>query len=203
MHWSAGRGAGSETKDKAMRKSALEAIAYHEAGHAVACVVHHVRVRKATIVPDAEVLGHVSHANPYGGVRLDVENSSRRARFRVERDILISLAGDAAERKFCNRRRFGAGSDYDRAVDAASYLCSSAEATEAYVNWLAVTASDWAEGHWPAIEKVAKALLQHKTLTGARVRELVLPPMSKERAADLVSRLHITDQEPENDSWSC
>jgi ATP-dependent Zn protease len=183
-----------------MKQSVRErdAIAYHEAGHAVACIKLRVRVRKATIIPvDADVLGHVSHANVYGGVRLDIETSDR-ARLRAERDILIALAGDAAERKFCKRRRFGGGADYERAVDAALHLCSSAKATEAFVNWLAVAAADLVESQWAAIERVAKALIERKTLTGAQVREAAFPPIGARSPASL--RIKPVDDE-NGGSW--
>ena len=155
---------------KSSGAAAAIAIAYHESGHAVACVILGVRVKKATIIPvDANILGRVTHASIYGGARPDIEFSDP-VRLRVERDILIAFAGDAAERRFHKRRRFGGWSDYDRATNAASNVCSSPNATEAFLRWLEIAAADLVDLNWPAIDAVAKALVERKTLTGGQVR---------------------------------
>ena len=60
----------------------LTAIAYHEAGHAVAGQYHRIALRSATIVPSADASGKVEHRQLF---RRDFYfDNSNRARLRAE-----------------------------------------------------------------------------------------------------------------------
>ena len=151
-----------------------EWTAYHEAGHAVVALSLGVRAHKATIVPDADSDGWVHHASPLGRLQADIETSDR-VRMRIEKRILIALAGDAAERKAYKRRRFGGHIDLSQAFDAASHICGSDRQTDAYLQYLSIVAEDLIDLHWEAVERVAKALLARQTLSEAQIREAVFP----------------------------
>ena len=155
---------------KQMTPGRRKATAHHEAGHVVAALAQRVRVRGATIVPNEGYLGLVTHHSIFGAIHPDSDRSQR-ARQRVERSILVSLAGPAAQRLYCQRNRarswprHGGDSDYSNAFDIACQICSSHEAAEAYLNWLAITAHDLIAAQWARVEIFASALLEHSTLS--------------------------------------
>jgi ATP-dependent Zn protease len=155
--------------------------AYHEAGHVVAAFMQGVPVRSVTIVPDKleAYLGLVQHGDLTRGVNLETDNSSR-IRSRIEKLIVVGFAGTAAQRKYDRRswRSFHSFGDDKSAALLADAVCSSPAASEAFLKWLAVTADDLIAAHWSDVEKIAKALVEEKTLTRARVRELLSPAAS-------------------------
>jgi hypothetical protein len=139
--------------------------AYHEAGHVVAALMQGVAVRSVTIVPDKQkaYLGLVRHEDLTRGVNLETDNSSR-TRSRIEKLIVVTFAGTAAQRRYDRRswRSFHSSGDYNSAVRLADVVCSSSAASEAFLKWLAVTADDLIGAHWPDVEKIAKALLEER-----------------------------------------
>lgn len=159
------------------RRSALERVAYHEAGHAVAAALLHTHMRSASIIPNNSQgsLGHVGH-HRWGKETPDVYDSARIDR-RLEQHIITVLAGPEAERKLFGRyNRVGASSDFDTAADLALYRTGGdpKEAT-LIIRWLAHRTRTLVglETNWRLIEAVAKALMEHRRLSGQRVREIV------------------------------
>jgi Peptidase family M41 len=167
----------AEADVKQMTPGQRKAIAYHEAGHIVAAVDQGVQVREATIMPNGDDLGQVTHHSIFGRIRLDSDRSQR-ARRRVERSIIVSMAGPAAQRLYCKRNRarswplHGGESDYSKAFDIACDMCSSHEAAEAYLNWLAIAAHDLIGAQWALVEIFASALLEHSTLSAVQIRDM-------------------------------
>jgi ATP-dependent Zn protease len=75
------------------------AIAYHEAGHAIVFFLLTKKPpRELTIVGTKDAQGQVKHSNLFRGIQLDVDNSDR-SRLAAERNIMIALAGEIAQRK--------------------------------------------------------------------------------------------------------
>lgn len=134
--------------DEAQRK-ALQATAYHEAGHAVAYNTLRLRFKYVTIVPEQEKgwLGHILGDSPSHFTRDYLESGGmvgdalvdtvdkvavrrflwrlaarkRRARLDVERRVIGCLAGVMAEEKFTGEFNYeGAHSDYTSFIDFAS-----------------------------------------------------------------------------------
>ena len=90
-------------KIRAKRLSRLELTAYHEAGHAVAAYILHVRPRKASIIPDhpKNSLGRVTHSPLPVSVQHQISEGyidTSRSRGFIERHAMVSLAGDVAVR---------------------------------------------------------------------------------------------------------
>ena len=74
----------ARSTDPMKRTKALEAAAYHEAGHALMAWHQGVRVNEISIIPDKNSRGRVLHADPLRGIQLDIEKSDR-ARLRADR----------------------------------------------------------------------------------------------------------------------
>jgi hypothetical protein len=167
-------------------RRALEATAYHEAGHVVAAFFFNVPFRKkgATIIPDGVAFGGVHTKNIFRD-KPDV-NDSDAVRLRCERKAMVSLAGIIAQRKFNNRSvRHGHGSaDRETAIDLMSYFFAP-PVLEANLKFLIVQVESLFEHHpyaWQLVEAVAAALLEKKQLSGAELRQIILNEIQAQMA---------------------
>jgi hypothetical protein len=160
-------------------KRGLE-TAYHEAGHAVACVVLHLPFTQVTIVPEGDTLGMVSgHTSPKS---LDPDaycSQPGRQRARVEADVLSCLCGGLAFLIFRGGkddwRRDGSRWDLSQALSLLEKICGSAPETEAYLNLLRIRAEQLLRfpPNWSAVQALAEALMESKTIGSRKARKIV------------------------------
>jgi ATP-dependent Zn protease len=153
-----------------------QATAYHEAGHAVA---HYLlrragRLREVTIVPDAQ-RGTPGRAprwtDPYD---LDDGPWSDLVKVRLQHEAMVLLAGGIAERRFAGRTdQADTQSDYEKAAELALAISGSEHAADAFLDWLGTVTEDLVADRWPAVEAIAAALLQQRTLSAHDVDQLV------------------------------
>ena len=172
---------------KAARKEmSREATAYHEAGHAIAAWSLGYRPTAASIVPTAESEGQVRHENPFPGITLEVDGSDM-ARLKVERAIIICLAGPIAQKRYRHTswRRWHGAADYAKATDLALRVCGSSKIANAFLKWLDLRAKSLIEDHWDAVERIAMELLKRGTLAHEEIASLVLGQQS-DRSVDSV-----------------
>lgn len=158
-----------------MRKK-IERTAYHEAGHAVASYYLHIAFTYATIIPEEDSSGHVLHPQSIFKKFEPEWDNSLKAVDRAERIIIVSLAGEASERRFANRYdRKGSGEDWHHAVNLASYFAGNEEVLRAYVNYLWTRAKTLfnAPWLWAAVEAVAKELLVRKKMGTQLTRRII------------------------------
>lgn len=157
-----------------------EASAYHEAGHAVAAWKLGYRSISASIAAADESTGEVRHENPFPGENLDVVESAL-VRSRVERAIIIRLAGPIAQKRYrpTSWRRWQGGADYAVAADLALRVCGSGEIASAFLKWLDLRAKALIEQHWPAVERLANALLKQGTMDQDQIAALMQRALSK------------------------
>jgi hypothetical protein len=148
--------------------------AYHEAGHGAVALDQRRGFVHVTIVPKEDPLGHLLGV-PVGAWFHPDYDPSPRARRAIERYILILAGGDGAEWHLTSEHdQQGASADLTQALDAAQYVCGSAEETEAYLNWLWVKARDLvgSPNNWPVVEALAAALLAKRTVSSARAHAI-------------------------------
>jgi len=152
------------------------ATAYHEAGHAVACYYLGVKAKSATIVPDKDqgILGHVRHEDMFRGLNPEIDLSGR-ARLQMERSIIISLAGMAAQRRYDRKswRHYHGASDFRAASDLASRIGGDSDGTNQFLRWLELRTDRLVESRWQNIERVARALLERKTMASSEIVEII------------------------------
>jgi hypothetical protein len=104
----------------------------------------------------------------------DYENDAR-TRGLVELEIMILLAGGIARAKFQgHRRRLGAGQDLRDANRLADCICGDLDERIAFVRWLGERTPLLLNQprHWRAVQDTARALLEHKELTGRAARRI-------------------------------
>lgn len=148
---------GAQKVGRARRR---EATAYHEAGHAVAAWKLGYRPISASIIGADESVGEVRHENPYGNHA--GYDGSELGRLRIERAIIIRLAGPIAQKLYrpTSWRRWQGGADYAVAADLALLVWGSGEIASAFLKWLDLRAKAFIEQNWPVVERVANALLK-------------------------------------------
>jgi len=140
-----------------------------------------LRVRRATIVPGDGFVGYVRHSGRIG------ENVSYSLdRHRVERLLMVGMAGAAAERVHRKGHSFlGATTDIRNAADLASTVCPIPREMTAWLCYLwARTVSVLTEvTTWQSAEGIAAALLDKRTLSAAEVADVHLAAITADPAA--------------------
>jgi ATP-dependent Zn protease len=168
---------------KTIHSRRLQATAHHEAGHAVAAWRKGLRFKHVTIEPNAEAgsLGHLLHSSAkWFNPEID---QSDRAILHAERHIITAFAGQIAEAKFLGRRvRYGMKRDNEGAVDLGIRMCGSSEVREAYLRYCFLASRNLVDANWKAIEAVAEALLERRTLSQEDVIEVIMPGSAAFRA---------------------
>jgi hypothetical protein len=159
---------------KRSRRS-IETTAYHEAGHAVASFYLQKNFRYATIIPGDGYGGMVKSYSPRF-IKYFEGWSFERQRTFAERQIISSIAGYTAQRKFCPQsiRRYQASSDEEHQNNCFNYICSfNVREGDAYWKWLEIRTENLIEFHWKDVKAVAEALLERETLTYEEVYEII------------------------------
>jgi len=153
-----------------------EAVAYHEAGHAVIAWHEGIGLRSASIIPVGTTGGRIIHYPMFQTINPEVD-TGRRSRDRVEKSVRISLAGSIAQRKFNSRtyRRFHDEEDLQYAVDLLARIVGSDEALNAYFKLLYIQTRDILNNPdtWAAVESVAAALLHYRVLRGPEIKTAI------------------------------
>jgi hypothetical protein len=170
------------------RPSRAERTAYHEAGHAVAAYLRHLRFTSVSIVPDRGTLGRCEFSEAPVVIDLSVPPTPR-TRARVETLIVVSLAGVIAECLLTGRHNWrGAHADLRDAGRYAEALAGSDNEAGAYARWLwehtRVLLS--APPCWLAVQRLAGALTEDGRVGERRARALIAsavqPPKTKRRS---------------------
>jgi hypothetical protein len=127
----------------------VNAVAYHEAGHAVVALALGSKVRVVEIGPQP-------HANC---LHRGKKNKA-----------IVALAGWLAEQRACPNSPWAADVDFEAACDSAEHLAPAAplEALKSFLDQAAALL----EAHWLEVEIVAAALLKRGKLTGAEIDAL-------------------------------
>lgn len=150
--------------------------AYHEAGHTVVAWRLGASPRTVTIIVRGNVQGEMIQESPVILADLDYDGSDH-ARNRIERAIMICLAGPIAQRHFAPRswRHWHGGPDYVTALDLALRINGSPKAAKAHIKWLEIRTQDLLESLWGYVDDIADDLLMRGTLSPEEIRSALLP----------------------------
>ncbi len=145
-----------------MKETYDEATAYHEAGHAVVALVLGRQVHHVSVLPNRDRLGVCEFRKP----------SFRPTEDWVEREILISLGGIAAEARHTGVHAWGsAGRDFQYVHELAVARAGERRAERYTMRMLSKAEHLIAqEDNWRAIELIAKALLASGSISGRAAR---------------------------------
>jgi hypothetical protein len=118
--------------------------------------------------PSTDLATDLATAFHEAGHAVDYDGSDR-ARLRAEADIIVCLAGPAAQRRHNPRSWRSWLSDHDRAADLAMSLNGSDKAVSAHLAWLAIVARNQVDSVWDLVERVARKLVERRTMSGAEI----------------------------------
>jgi len=150
--------------DQPTPHSQIEATAFHEAGHAVVALALDRPVHRVSIEPNQDRLGQCEFGK---GVH-------RQSQDWLEREILIALAGLAAEKQKTGTYAWNAAERDLRFVRRLTLQRTTERSAERLERrFLAKVESLLAdEGHWRAVELIAAELLKHGVISGRAARHL-------------------------------
>jgi ATP-dependent Zn protease len=152
---------------------ACERAAVHEAGHAVLAVKLKTGMRRVSIISDVRSDGRVSGSTLLRGRNGKVSLVGT-PQDRLEREIIVALAGYAAEKRGCHDAEVGAAqNDLTHAHQLAWLIFDDDDERDDYVVELNQRAHALVATHWPAIETVAEALMERRELTRRDVVALI------------------------------
>ena len=130
--------------------AAREAIAYHEAGHAVISMKLGYRCLYVTIIPDGGRLGHVCCEDPLIGGH---DN-------KIEHALKVLMAANLAEGRHVRSQTWDNADDRVKATNLALLATDrDTERAEALINQMIGETRELVEQHWPDIEALAQRLL--------------------------------------------
>ena len=161
------------------RTKALEAVAYHEAGHAVMCWCEGIGLKRVSIVPSKDFTGQVTHDRVFKRSDRPDEHIGLALKGRMERLARVMCAGPIAQRRHRpgSFRKHQAQSDWDLAADLALRLGGSGEIASAYIKLWDVQARAALDLWWRIVEAVALALLDSYELSGERAKRIIRAAM--------------------------
>jgi ATP-dependent Zn protease len=142
-----------------------EATAFHEAGHAVAALALGRPVHRVSVLGDREHLGTCHFGKAV----------FRPSEDWLEREMLIALAGLAAEARHAGRYAWeGAGRDLQYAAELARQRAGGARQAERLQKRMLSKVEHLLgqEGNWRAVERIAAELLRYGALSGRAARHL-------------------------------
>ena len=142
----------------------LEATAYHEAGHAVIAMGLGRSIQRVSILPKRESLGRCEFQT----------GRTRPSEDWLEREILISLAGLAAEARFTGEYLWdGAARDLQSVKRLAIQRVGERQAERLQKRLLAKVEHLLAQPEtWRAVELIAAELLRCETISGRAAAHL-------------------------------
>jgi hypothetical protein len=142
-------------------------------------------VRKVTIVPGDGYLGcclggSIGRFEPSTCGR----GMNNRTRLKLEREVMVYLAGRTAEKLHIGRHTRGylGSEDVERATTLCRYVNRDECAQRTYLRWLWLHTQEFMDDQYrrAAVNALANTLLEHGTLSGPDARtvynEAVLPP---------------------------
>lgn len=171
----------------------LEAVAYHEAGHATARFSLGLGFDRVTIRPGDDFLGAVTPRRVQTIWAADRETLDTPRKRELVQDWVVSLlAGGRAEARYRGIDISRVDADGSTADDLraawrlVNELESSIDVQEPLLNYLGARAADIVDAHWYLINVLAAELLVHTVLSG-HVAHRLFKCTIRERAAQLGS----------------
>jgi ATP-dependent Zn protease len=141
-----------------------EVTAYHEAGHAVIALALGRTIHKVSVLPNRERLGECRFG----------KGNAKPTDDWLEREILISLGGLAAEARFTGTYATAEAAQDLRFVRRLALERKSERAVERYeqrmLDKVEYMLAD--DGTWNAVQLIAAELMKHGTISGRAARHL-------------------------------
>lgn len=138
------------------------AVAYHEAGHAVVALILGRPVQLVTVLPDKKRLGRVEFG----------KGKTKPTDDWLEREILIALAGVAAEARHTGRYCWEGAQQDLQGVQRLASLRAGDQKWERLTRRMLSKVEHMLEQeeHWQAVNAIAAELIKHGEISGRSAR---------------------------------
>ncbi|MCH4560347.1 hypothetical protein [Mesorhizobium jarvisii] len=158
--------------------SRLFVVAYHEAGHAVAASKLGWTIEHLTTIPGCDDRGAFDGQVHLAKSAHQIENRDFRiafARQRMTEDLIISMAGAAAQRKVAPRSKVPASArgDEETIRNLLALTATSFKSEIAMRRFCAIEARELISRNWAAVEAVAAVAIKERWLSGQRIGDLI------------------------------
>lgn len=154
----------------------LMSVAYHEAGHAVASFALGLRFGITTIVPDEKSFGHhvIKLPKRFKPKGRDLALLNPADYLWIDHRVISTFAGSEAEKLFTGRyNHIGGRMDYSSALTLAMIRYSDSKEIGLYLRLQAVCAKNLVSTWRLAIDAVARALFEKRTLQPSEVQAII------------------------------
>ncbi len=149
--------------------------ACHESGHALLAHLEGIPFKYVTIKPDEDSLGHVLLAPFSAKFRPDLDTNAA-VRQKIESLVMLDFAGKCAEALLVKRRvPKGFRSDFQDAVEFASYIHSEGRLLSAYLEylWVRTEATLKMFPNWKAVKALTALLLTRETVPAKEAKTVM------------------------------
>lgn len=172
------------------------ALAYHEAGHAVAQLIQGLKIKAVSIKARERSAGRSDGYARGRAFRAVFANSptawdiAPRHKNQFEKEVRSLLAGEVAQRRFAPRSvrgwqtRQAHHGDMPQVEDLIRRIAPSDREFAAYFKLLMIQTELLIEQYWPCVEAIAAALNERESLTGNEVSDV----FKRERQAEIERR---------------
>jgi ATP-dependent Zn protease len=151
----------------------IESTAFHEAGHAVLAHYLGVGLRLVTIDADEDSAGHIQDGGEWSEEAEELRILADEAYWL--RMAISRYAGAEAVRRYAPRTKWkeGAGNDHYWAAIAIEKITADPRSVRALHAYAQRQARLLVEHYWPEIQRLARALMKEKTLSGDDAKKLI------------------------------
>lgn len=165
------------------KRPTIRALAFHEAGHALAAIRYGVAFTRVSIEQKGNSLGHIRLSTRMKPKSLI--NLSPQTRDHLERYMVVTLAGLEAERLETGRYNYiGASIDRKVVMELLSRITDSEKEAHYYFQWLRERARQTVGAHFrPVLLAIVNALLRKRRLKFAEVAKIVVTAIERAHGA--------------------
>jgi|GEM_PF-4523788 len=191
-----------------IKPNKLAAVAYHEAGHAVAYLIQGIPIESATIIASDDYLGLVSLDKKMSGPLLrfvgihteedteyeqklmeafendqevDIPEPEVITEADFDKHIIGSYAGVIVEKMFTGKNNNrGAESDYNTIVNLVLARFGDTKLVNAYLKYIRLRTEQLITANWKKVETVAQELLNKKTMTAEQIQQSIQQAIEKQ-----------------------
>ena len=142
------------------------------------CRLQRLRIQSIDVAAQGLYAGQTTHENPFQAGSGRGVGFSVHTRMKLEKVIMVCLAGALAQEKYAPRDSsgdYGGSLDIDTASDLAMKFFRSKKVAGAYVAFATAWARQQLENPstWAAVERLARVLAQERKISGRRAEEII------------------------------
>jgi len=183
------------------RMKIAPSVAYHEAGHAALAIYLRIGLKRVSVIPGNDYSGTCDPVRQPSLTTADHGQSDYLTK-RVEKCMMVALAGAEAQRKFAptSVRHYQARGDIKAVFELAFRLCGSSEEASALVKLLQIRTRNilGVDYVWRGVKALAKQLLKQREIKGTNARVIIESAAIPRRRSKIETITYSVETAPES-----